>query len=252
MQAHWTGQSHVPSEQSSRVKGVPAAEQAIVAAAMSGCDDAFEQLVKKYEARVFRLANAIARRHEDAEEIMQNAFVQALKNITHFRGDSSFYTWLSRITINEALMKIRRRRFNEISIDDSVETDEGFLSLEIEDWGPNPEQRYSQAELRKILATTIAKLPAGYRTVFQLRDVEGLSTEETARMVGLTPCAVKTRLRRARNQLRGFLNEYFKPSFQSQRAAGQSQIRCRVGTSAIGHAASWNQPRHAAASALIY
>src|SRR5580698_4942339 len=157
MRAHGIGESSVLAEHGSAVKGIPGlAEHQIVAAAMSGCHDAFEQLVKKYEARVFRLANAIARRHEDAEEIMQNAFVQALKNISRFRGDSSFYTWLSRITINEALMKIRQRRSNEISIDDSVETDDGFLSLEIQDWGPTPEQRYRQTELRKILAATIA------------------------------------------------------------------------------------------------
>lgn len=218
MQAQLINQSNVSMDAGCLGKAAPdRAEREIVVAAMGGCGDAFEKLVRKYEGRVFRLAQTIAHRREDAEEIMQNAFVQVFKNISRFRGDSSFYTWLARITINEALMKIRQRHFNEISIDDKPETDEGSLPHEIEDSGPTPEQSYSQTELQNILAATIAKLPAGYRVVFRLRNVEGFSTEETAQMLGLTVCAAKTRLRRARNRLRNFLNEYFKPSLQPRR-----------------------------------
>ncbi len=186
-------------------------EKELIEAAKCGCRDAFEELVQKYEARVFCLAQRITHCREDAEEAMQNAFLQVFKNVSRFRGDSGFYTWLARITINEALMKLRERRVTEFSIDNSAEAEDGSLR-EIEDWGPTPEQRYSQTELQSILATTIAKLSIGYRTVFQLRDVEGFSTEETAQLLGLTPSAVKTRLRRARNQLRCLLNDYFKPS----------------------------------------
>jgi RNA polymerase sigma-70 factor, ECF subfamily len=191
-------------------------EDQLVAEAQSGSVDAFQQLVGCYESRVFRLAERIAHSREDAEEIMQDAFVQAYKNIARFRRDSRFYTWLARITINEGLMKVRRRRFNEVSID--VQTDEGSACGELQDWGPNPEQRYSQEELHAILETTIAQLSPGYRTVFQLRDVESFSTEEAAQALALSPTAVKTRLRRARFRLRCLLSPYFK--VRKRRAKG--------------------------------
>ena len=109
-------------------------------------------------------------------------------------------------------MKIRRRPgYKEVSIDESKETDDSCVPLEIEDWGPNPEQRYSEEELQQILATTINELQPGYRTVFQLRDVDGLSTEETAQALALTSSAVKTRLQRARLTLRNSLHKYFRP-----------------------------------------
>jgi len=183
-------------------------EEQLVADARGGSSAAFQRLVECYESRVFRVAKSIARCHEDAEEIMQDAFVQAYKNLSRFRGDSRFYTWLVRITINEGLMKRRRRRLTEISID--LQTDDGYVPCEIEDWGPNPEQRYSQEELHCILETTIAQLSPSYRIVFQLRDVEGLSTEETAQALALTTTTVKTRVRRARLQLRELLNHFFK------------------------------------------
>src|ERR1700733_2870610 len=191
-------------------------EHALVEAAKSGSLAAFDQLVKPYEARVFRVAQSIVRNREDAEEVMQNAFVQAFKNLANFRGDSLFYTWLTRITINEGLMIVRRRRVNEFSIDDLIEIEDGSLRREFTDWGPNPEQRCSQAELQKILATAIGELPKRCRVVFRLRDVEGLSTEETARALDLSLSAVKTRLRRARLQLQDSLSTFLRPMFGQQ------------------------------------
>lgn len=188
---------------------IEASDEQLVAESQLGCLAAFQRLVERYESRVFRVAERIAHSREDAEEILQDAFVQAYKNLSRFRGDSRFYTWLVRITINEGLMKRRRRRFNEISID--VQTDEGLIPCEIEDLGPNPEQRCSQAELHCLLEATIAQLSPAYRTVFQLRDVEGFSTEETAQALALSPTTVKCRLRRARFQLRESLNRCFKP-----------------------------------------
>jgi RNA polymerase sigma-70 factor, ECF subfamily len=182
-------------------------EEQLVVDAQGGSMAAFQRLISCYESRVFRVAASIAHCREDAEDIMQDAFVQAYKNLSRFRGDSRFYTWLVRITINEGLMKMRRRRPSEISID--VRREEGFAPSEIEDWGPNPEERYSQEELHWMLETTIAQLSPGYRTVFQLRDVEGFSTEETAQALSLSATAVKSRLRRARLQLRDSLNRYF-------------------------------------------
>jgi RNA polymerase sigma-70 factor (ECF subfamily) len=196
-------------------------EQNVVARAKSRSNATFEQLVKHYERRVFRLAQNITRNNEDAEDVVQNAFIKAFQNLASFRGDSRFYTWLVRITVNEALMKIRRRpRQKEVSIEDSKETDDSSVPLEIEDWGPNPEQRYSKQELQQILTTTINELKPGYRTVFQLRDVDGLSTEETAQTLALSVSAVKTRLLRARMTLRNSLNKYFRSATASWNQRG--------------------------------
>jgi RNA polymerase sigma-70 factor, ECF subfamily len=194
------------------------AEQQLVAEAQGGSGLAFERLVENYERRIFRLAQNITRNREDAEDVMQNALVKAFRKLATFRGDSSFYTWLVRITVNEALMGIRRRRWNEVSMDDSGESDGLLRRDEIEDWGPSPEQSYSQAELQHILAKTIGALGPGYRIVFELRDMEGLSTGETAQALSLSPTAVKTRLQRARLQLRRSLNRYFRANARKNAA----------------------------------
>jgi RNA polymerase sigma-70 factor, ECF subfamily len=201
-------------------------EEALTAQAKDGSTLAFGELVERYERRVFRLARNITRNHEDAEDVVQNAFVQAFKNLSRFRGDSRFYTWLVRITVNEAIMKMRRRRFNEVSIDNALEADDDVVPWQLEDWGPNPEQRYSQEELQKILTETIGELDPGYRTVFQLRDVEELSTKETAQLLDLSLTAVKTRVRRARKQLRDSLDKHFRSGDRkesSQEMTGSSR-----------------------------
>jgi RNA polymerase sigma-70 factor (ECF subfamily) len=209
--------------------GVPAKwdEPDVVARAKNRSRTAFDELVTHYERRVFRLAQNITHNNEDAEDVVQNAFLKAFRNLPGFRGDSRFYTWLVRITVNEALMKIRRRPLHkEIAIDEPKETDDSSIPLEIEDWGPNPEQRYSEQELQQILATTMNELQPGYRTVFQLRDVDGLSTEETAEVLALTSSAVKTRLRRARLTLRNSLDKYFRPTGSRwNRRVGAESIR---------------------------
>jgi RNA polymerase sigma-70 factor, ECF subfamily len=188
-------------------------EQDIVARAKSASNTAFDELVKHYERRVFRLARNITRNNEDAEDVVQTAFVKAFQNLASFREDSRFYTWLVRITVNEALMKIRRRpRSKEVSIDEPKETDDSWAPLEIEDRGPNPEQRYSQQELQQILATTIGELKPVARAVLQLCDVDGRSTKETAEVLALSSTAVKSRLRRARMTLRHSLEKYFRPT----------------------------------------
>jgi len=193
----------------------------VVAQAKTRSDTAFEQLVEHYERRAFRLAWKITRNHEDAEDVVQNAFVKAFQYLADFRGDSRFYTWLVRITINEALMKIRRRHSNEVSIDVPVHADGTSDPIEIEDQAATPEQRYSQREVQRILAATINDLEPSHRAVLQLRDVEGLSTQQTAQALDLTPSAVKTRLQRARMKLRETLNDYFRPT-----RANRNQGRC--------------------------
>ena len=178
-------------------------ELMLVRAAKAGEMRAFEELVKRYDRNVFRIVQHITQNREDAEDVVQDAFLKAYRNLEQFQEQSKFYTWLVRIAVNEALMKLRRRRPERmISLDQEVETEEDSMPREVADWSPNPEQQYTQAELRDILGRTIQGLPAGFRMVFVLRDVEGLSTEETAEALGLSIPAVKSRLLRARLQLR--------------------------------------------------
>jgi len=205
-------------------------EADVVARAKTRSETAFEQLVEHYQRRAFRLAWKITRNHEDAEDVLQNAFVKAFQNLPDFRGDSRFYTWLVRITINEALMNLRRRRSNEVSMDESQQAADTTVPLEIKDQAANPEKRYLQHEVQRILAATINELEPSYQAVVQLRDVEGLSTEQTAQALDLTSSAVKTRLQRARMKLRESLNGYFRPI-----RASRNQGRCaREKTSRAG------------------
>lgn len=185
-------------------------EMALVEAARKGDLDAFGQLVKMYDRNVFRIAQHITHNEEDAQDVVQEAFLKAYTNLDQFQGNSKFYTWLVRIAVNEALMKLRKLRSSRtVSLDEDVETEEGAMPREVADWSPNPEQIYGQTELGEILRKTIQGLPQGFRTVFVLRDVEGLSTEETAEMLSLSVPAVKSRLLRARLQLRERLGKYF-------------------------------------------
>src|SRR5216683_6245031 len=185
-------------------------EMQLVRRAKRGDDSAFEELVRRYDRNVFRIAQHITQNREDAEDVFQEAFLKAYGNLAQFQGQSKFYTWLVRIAVNEALMKLRRRRPERtVSLDEEVKTEEDSLPREVADWSPNPEQQYSQAEMREILSKTIQGLPPSFRTVFVLRDVEGLSTEETAEALDLSIPAVKSRLLRARLQLRERLSRYF-------------------------------------------
>ncbi|MGC1627485.1 MAG: sigma-70 family RNA polymerase sigma factor, partial [Candidatus Acidiferrales bacterium] len=171
---------------------------------------AFETLVGRYERKIFRLAQNITQNREDAEDVMQESFLKSYQHLGEFQGNSRFYTWLVRIAVNQALMKLRKRRPNQVSLDEEIDTGEDTMPREVEDWGPSPEDRYEQTELGRILSTTIAELDPPFRIVFQLRDIEELSTEETAETLGLSIPAVKSRLLRARLKLRQKLNRYFR------------------------------------------
>jgi RNA polymerase sigma-70 factor, ECF subfamily len=186
-------------------------ELRLVRAAKAGDISAFEELVHRYDRNVFRIAQHITQNREDAEDVVQDAFLKSYENLQNFQEQSKFYTWLVRIAVNEALMRLRRRRPERmVSLDEEVKTDEDSMPREVADWSPNPEQLYTQSELRDILTKTIQGLPSSFRTVFVLRDVEGLSTEETAEALDLSIPAVKSRLLRARLQLRERLNKYFR------------------------------------------
>src|ERR1700682_2218337 len=158
-------------------------EAQLVSAAKAGDVSAFEELVNRYERKIFRLGMNITQNREDAEDVMQDAFMKSYLNLDRFQGDSRFYTWLVRIAVNEALMKLRKRRPNQVSLDEPLtETDEP-LFREIEDWGPSPEQKFAQTELNEILTKVIGELDPIFRVVFTLRDIEGISTEETAKVL---------------------------------------------------------------------
>jgi RNA polymerase sigma-70 factor (ECF subfamily) len=187
-------------------------EHQLVAAAKSGDVTAFEELVSRYERKIFRLTMNITRNREDAEDAMQDAFLKSYSHLKTFQGDSRFYTWLVRIAANEALMRLRKRRPNQFSLDEPIEGDEDLMPRELQDWGPGPEQRFAQTEMREILSGVIEELEPDYRIVFVLRDIEELSTEETAASLGISIPAVKSRLLRARLKLREKLNRYFRQS----------------------------------------
>jgi len=189
---------------------VKADEPILVAAAKAGDESAFETLVGRYERKIFRLTQNITQNREDAEDAMQEAFLKAYEHLGDFEGNSRFYTWLVRIAVNQALMKLRRRRNNVVSLDEEIDTGEDMMPRDVEDWGPSPIERYEQTELSGILNKVIGELDPPFRIVFQLRDIEQLSTEETAEALGLSVPAVKSRLLRARLKLRQRLNQYFR------------------------------------------
>lgn len=183
-------------------------DQALIAQVLAGNLSAFEELVRRYDRRIYRVTLAITQNKEDAEDAMQDAFLKALANLAQFEGASRFATWLTRIAVNEALQRLRRRgRFE--SLDEPVETGDALVPQQIEDWRDNPEQLYAKEELRDLLEKTIGSLPPIYRTVFVLRDVEHMSNEETASALGLTVPAVKSRLLRARLMMRDRLSRQF-------------------------------------------
>ena len=196
---------------------------ALVERARAGDLAAFDQLVRQYERQVFRIAQHITQNREDAQDVVQDAFFKAYQKLEQFQGNSKFYTWLVRIAVNEALMRLRKRRTAKtVSMDEEVQTEEGSLPRDFADWSPNPEQQYKQAELKEILQKTIQGLPPGFRTVFTLRDVEGLSTEETAEALNLSVPAVKSRLLRARLQLRERLSRYFRSTREATAEGARS------------------------------
>jgi RNA polymerase sigma-70 factor (ECF subfamily) len=183
----------------------------LVAQTRDGDARAFSELVRRYEGKVFRLAHHVTQNREDAEDVLQETFLKAYEHLDQFRGDSKFYTWIVRIAVNQALMKLRRRKSDKaVSLDETIDTGEDTLIREIAGWDENAEQQYSREELGGILDSAVQSLEPLYRSVFVLRDIEDLSTEETAEALDLSVPAVKSRLLRARLQLREKLTRYFK------------------------------------------
>jgi RNA polymerase sigma-70 factor, ECF subfamily len=186
-------------------------ETALVARAKAGDQTAFNELVQQYDRRVFRMAKQITENDDDAEDVLQETFLKAYTHLDDFQGNSKFYTWLVRIAVNEALMKLRKRRSDRtVPLDEPIDTGEDEVVREIAVWDQNPEDVYSRDELAGILDQAVKSLKTAYRTVFILRDIEEMSIEETAETLGLSISAVKSRLLRARLQLREKLTRQFK------------------------------------------
>jgi RNA polymerase sigma-70 factor (ECF subfamily) len=208
----------------------PHPDVALIERVRAGDVSAYDALVRKYERQVFRISQHITQNREDAEDVTQDAFLKAYEKLEQFQGNSKFYTWLVRIAVNESLMRLRRRRTGRmVSIDEDIATEEGSVPRDLADWAPDPEQNYSREELAGILERAWKGLPKGFRIVFELRDVQGLSTEDTADALGLSIPAVKSRLLRARLQLRERLSRYFRRNLGSKEAgpreAGPGETR---------------------------
>jgi RNA polymerase sigma-70 factor (ECF subfamily) len=184
-------------------------EYAFLAAAKGGDSAAFDILCKQSASTVFHVARRIMRSNEDAEDVVQESFQRAFIHLKSFNGDSRFSTWLSRIAINAALMKLREKhRLRNVSLDESDQTEQPSSRLDVEDQGLNPEQLYAQKERQRILCKAMNELPYGTRRAFQLCDLEERSLEETARIMGISISALKGRMFHGRRKLRERLMHY--------------------------------------------
>lgn len=193
-------------------------ELALVASLRAGDLGALEALMVRYRDRVFRLAHGICRNEADAEEVAQDVFLTVFRKIDSFEGKSALWTWLFRVTTNAALVKRRGKRLEvEVSLDQHLPTwladghRAGERSFVLRDWSQSPEADFLSGEVREFLHRAIDGLPPDYRAVLVLRDVEGLSNEEVADMVGETVACVKSRLHRARMVLREQLTQHLGP-----------------------------------------
>jgi RNA polymerase sigma-70 factor (ECF subfamily) len=195
----------------------------LVAAAKGGNLQAFEVLVERHEQRIFFVARRMTGTREDAEDVVQQTFQKTFVHLNKFEGKSSFSTWLTRIAINEALMLLRKSRgLREVSIDYASGNEEAAVGLEIPDSGPSPESSYSRREREQILSSSLNELSHRTRRAIQLRELDGRSTEETARIMGISVGAVKARVFHGRRKLRDTLKHYFGSPWMSGRGSSRT------------------------------
>lgn len=199
---------------SATAKLQPPTEASLVAAARTGAEAAVRELIRRNNHRLFRVARAVLRNDVEAEDVVQAAYVRAFTSLDSFRGEAAFSTWLTRIALNEALGRKRRQK-NHVEVemlDDGPQGGEVIpfpLSLAPQ----SPESESGRAEMRALLEECIDALPEPFRLVLVMRDLEDLSTEETANYLGIKPQTVKTRLFRARKQIRASIAARLSPVF---------------------------------------
>jgi RNA polymerase sigma-70 factor (ECF subfamily) len=183
--------------------GNPGADEELVAAAKSGDEPAFEALFKRHQSRIFALALRYTRVREDAEDVVQRTFQNVFVYLRNFEGKSSFSTWLTRIAINEALMWLRKSRaLREVPIDDSIRDEGPKPDFDVADASPDPEATYLQREETRALSMAIKRLTPSLRIAIELKELRELSAQETARHMGLSLAAVKSRMFHGRKKLR--------------------------------------------------
>ncbi|MDZ7374117.1 MAG: sigma-70 family RNA polymerase sigma factor [candidate division KSB1 bacterium] len=190
-------------------QGMREIDREILERVSGGDQEAFAELVREYAPRVYNLALRMLRNRQDAEDVVQETFLSAYEKIRTFDGRSSLYTWLYRIAVNASLMKLRSKHHTKTFVPLDESDPEEFVRPVLVDWSQHPAEKLLDQEAREVMERAIQALPDSYRSVFVLRDLEQLSTRETAKILGLSEDNVKTRLRRARLFLRNLLSEYF-------------------------------------------
>ncbi len=214
-------------------------EYEFLTAAKRGDSAAFETLCKQSANAVFHIARRMMRNNEDAEDVVQESFQQAFVHLKSFNGDSRFSTWLSRIAINAALMKLRKKHHLwDVSLDESAETEESSFRIDVEDQGLNPEQLYAAKERQRILSEAMNDLTPGLRKAIELREIDERSTEETAQIMGISVGAVKARVFHGRRKLRERLKHFVGSAWTSGKDASrmisntrhlsQDQVACNA------------------------
>jgi RNA polymerase sigma-70 factor (ECF subfamily) len=189
-------------------------QAALLVALRNGEPWAFETLVRVFGGRLLAVARRFTRNEDDARDVLQSAYLSAFQGLEHFEGGSQLSTWLHRIVINTALMRLRsQRRKPEESIEGLLPTfqDDGHHVEQFSDWTTPADALLERKQTRATVRACIAQLPENYKTVLMLRDIEELSTDEVARMLSMTPTAVKVRLHRARQALSTLLRKQYAP-----------------------------------------
>jgi len=197
----------------------------LVRSAKAGDADAFGELVERNEAKIYGLCLKMLGNREDAEDCLQEVFIKAFKALPGFREEARFSTWLYRIAYNESLMRLRKKKLDTVSLDQPVELEEGDVSRDLADWTNDPRADVMNNELSDVLVRHVNELDPDNRIVFLMRDVHGLSTNDTADALGLSIPAVKSRLHRARLFLRQRLSSYFDHGTEAGEIAARMDSR---------------------------
>ncbi|MGH9459685.1 MAG: sigma-70 family RNA polymerase sigma factor [Vicinamibacteria bacterium] len=216
-----SGQLTTPNRQVSPATPGPADELELLARLRAGSEEAYVTLVASHTGAMLRVARRMLRNEEDARDAVQDAFLSALRSLDQFQGEAKLATWLHRIVVNASLMKLRRRRRKpELAIEDLLPRflEDGHQVHSSSEWNLPADEAVGRREVRVLVRSCIDRLPETYRTVLLLRDIEDFDTEEAARLLEISPTAVKVRLHRARQALRTLLDPHFNSTHRTGRA----------------------------------